>query len=396
MIKRIRKFFLNRPKKVYVATFIILAVAVTSLIFFSIPKNVPPEKLIEKNIPVVASAEIKAMLATQSLIERVKLYKQLIDRVGPVEAQDALLYSGLPFDGQTHLLNHAVGDYLYRTEGPTGLSLCRDYFLSSCYHGFVLNALAANNGDKIIDEIMAECNKKGQTVATQCSHAVGHGFLAYVGYKNLTAALKKCDAVAARLKDFPLFNCQDGVFMENIWAVHDDGTPSPDRWVKPSDPVYPCNDPRIDRKYLNACWSNQPSLAYQLFHGDLARVGQVCLSLGDPQFKSTCFDGLARQIHPLTNGSVDKVFELCGLMPTLEWVGACVMSDARAYFSVGDRSVPFQICARADGGYRASCYSQLFGVMGVYVGKNTPEYRLLCEKISESNFKEQCYVAGSR
>jgi hypothetical protein len=392
-----KSFFKKSEKSYLIILAMLVVIAAGSVLFFSSLKAPTTEETSGSTTasPTIPQ-EIKSMLGTQVIAERVKLYKQLIDRVGPVEAQDDLFRSGLPFDGQTHLLNHTIGDYLYTTKGPAGLSLCRDYFLSSCYHGFVLHALAASNSDTVIDDIMAECNKKGPTVATQCAHAIGHGFLAYVGYKNLTDALKKCEALTTRIKNFPLFNCEDGVFMENIWAVHDDGTPSPDRWVKPSDPIYPCDDPRIDHKYINACWSNQPSLMYQLFHGDIASVGKECLTLTDRQFQTTCFDGLARQIHPLTNGSVDKVFELCSLMPTPQWIGACVVSDARAYFSVGDRTLPFQICSRADKSYQASCYAQLFGIMGVYVEKNSEAYHSLCEKIVEPEFKNQCLVFGSR
>src|SRR5437868_7016514 len=121
--------------------------------------------------------------------------------------------------------------------------------------------------------------------------------------------------------------------MENIWGIHD-GAPSPLRWIKSDDPLYPCDDPRIDEKYRKACYANQPSLDYQLFRGDIKKVGEVCFGLKNYDYQATCFDGLARQIHPITSGSVDKTFSLCSLMPNTQWKNACLVSNVAASYSV--------------------------------------------------------------
>lgn len=244
------------------------------------------------------SEEISVILSTSTLEEREVLYKRLIEKIGPRDAQEQLYRSGLSFDGESHLLNHVVGDWLYQKYGPDGLALCRDYFLSSCYHGFVIAAVAVGGQDALAG-VMQRCWQHGPTVAVQCAHAIGHGFLAWGGYKNFIAALTACDDLATKSANFPLYNCHDGAFMENVWAVHEDGKPSPDRWLSQTDPVYPCNDPRIEYKYINACWSNQPSRMYMMFGGDFGRIGRQCLKVDDQTHQRTCFDGLARQIHPL-------------------------------------------------------------------------------------------------
>src|SRR3989344_4473672 len=138
------------------------------------------------------NSEIVSIKTVRNIDEQVKLYTKLIERVGPEQAQEDLLRSGLPFDGQTHLLNHTVGDYLYLKCGVAGLSQCKVLFLSSCYHGFILHAIADGGMNKVA-EVFASCYKEGSTVYIQCTHAIGHGFLANAGYKNLTQALKICD-----------------------------------------------------------------------------------------------------------------------------------------------------------------------------------------------------------
>src|SRR3989344_9098905 len=336
------------------------------------------------------NSEIVSIKTVRNIDEQVKLYTKLIERVGPEQAQEDLLRSGLPFDGQTHLLNHTVGDYLYLKYGVAGLSQCKDYFLSSCYHGFILHAIADGGMNKVA-EVFASCYKEGSTVYIQCTHAIGHGFLANAGYKNLTQALKICDEAISTIPNFPAFNCYDGVFMENIWAVHD-GKPSPDRWIKEDDMEYPCNDKRIDAKYLFGCWSNQPSLVFQLSGGDIKKVADVCSKIKNSGYQETCFNGLARQIHPLTSGEVGKTFELCGLMPSLKWNNYCVFVNATSSYSVGDRTTPFAMCANINGNEKQDCYNQLFSIMRSYA-KPGEDIKKLCSKVFEIEWRKKCELS---
>lgn len=340
----------------------------------------------KNNEQVLGINEIGEIKAASSLDEQVKLYKNLIERVGPEQAQEELYASGMPFNGQTHLLNHTVGDWLYEKYGAAGLTRCKEYFLASCYHGFTLHAIASG-GMNEVKKIMAECGKDGPTVSVQCSHAVGHGFLTSVGYKNLLDGLKLCDQATEEIPNFPLFNCQDGAWMENIWGVHE-GKPSPDRWVKDNDPFYPCNDPRVPYQYINACWSNQPPHIYQMFGGDLKKVGEVCSQAKDPKHQETCFNGLARQIHPLADGKVEAIFSKCRLMPQA-WVDYCVAVITSSEFSVGGRELPYEICLSVWQSGKNQCYENLFGAMRAYA-RTSQELSDFCGKVKEQVWRERC------
>lgn len=336
---------------------------------------------------------LEIIKSSSPLEEKIKAYLQIIEKSGPGRAQDILLKSGLPFDGDAHLLNHSVGDYLYEKYKDEGLIYCKDYFLSSCYHGFVLHAVA-DGGFDTLKKVMDTCWKKGTHVAIQCSHAIGHGFLTYDGYANLTKALEDCDNLAEQSKDFPLFNCHDGIFMENIWAVHEDGKPSKERWVKDNDPIYPCNDPRIDYKYINACWSDQPMRLYQIFSGDLKKAGEVCNQITDSQHKQTCFDGLARQIHPLTKGSLQETFNMCSLMPK-DWINPCVISISKAFFSVGDHNTPFAICNRIPDSYdQGRCFWELADAIPLFITSST-DRKKYCNQIPEQQSRDKCLKLSS-
>jgi len=262
--------------------------------------------------------EIDKIFTSNNLKEQIVLYRTLIERVGAEEAQEALLRSGLPFTGETHLLNHEVGYFLYEKEGAKGLMECKDYFLSSCYHGVLVKAMG-DNGLLSLSKVMESCKKSDWTVVPQCAHAIGHGLLAWSGYKNLPETLALCDKVESEVEDFPVYNCHDGVFMENNYAVHL-GAPSPDRWIKYDDPFYPCNDSRIEEKYRKACWSNQPQLQFEQFGGDIRRLGALCEGVKNEEYRVTCFNSIARHIHSFTFGNVEVAFNMCANLANEQYV----------------------------------------------------------------------------
>jgi hypothetical protein len=382
----VRQKYFNLLKKLILASgVIILAVLASNLLRPKLQNSLSytPYKTNE-------STEITEIKKTSDLQKQTKLYTQLIARVGPQEAQEELYKSGLPFDGETHLLNHAVGDYLYKHVGVSGLSECKEYFLGSCYHGFILDAFT-DKGFPVLGNIMDDCYKQGIGIASQCAHAVGHGFLALYGYKNLPQALKGCDYLTNESSKFPTLNCYDGVFMENVYGLHQ-GYPSPDRWIKADDPFYPCDDPAISSKYEQACWMDQAFLLMGTYQGNLQKIANVCLQLKDSTLEATCFDNIARQIHPETGGSVDKAFQLCSLMPS-NWQDPCVVSVANAALSVGDGNEPFQICARIDDSDKDNCYSQLLYQLDNYF---TPDKKVgVCNNIEDSQWRQKC-LSGAR
>lgn len=332
--------------------------------------------------------EIAAIRDTPDKKQQEKHYIHLIERIGPEKAQDALLQSGLPPDGDAHLLNHTVGDWLYKKYGTEGLTHCKDYFLSSCYHGFVILAIA-DAGTEALNHIMTKCQEEGSNTATQCAHAIGHGMLAFEGYKKLPQALIDCDNISETSNNFPTYNCYDGVFMENIQAVHDDGRPSPDRWLKKGDLIYPCNAPEIPEKYIQACWSNQSAWLYEELSGDFKKMGKVCLTLENSIYQETCFDSLARMIHPASRGDTELLFTYCHDMPSDYWDKQCQISIVRSAFSIGEKELPFTICKRFPKNENASCYESLLWAIAGYT-ESTAEKAKLCNKISDATWRTSC------
>ncbi len=330
--------------------------------------------------------EIREIKKLRSPSEGKDVYRKLIERIGPIKAQETLYRSGLPFTGETHLLNHASGEFLYEKFGASGLPMCRDYFLSSCYHGFIIDLIAEEGFDGI-NTALDECRKQGPTTLSQCMHAMGHGFVSWMGYERLDDAVKICDQIASGTADAYTFNCYDGAFMENVWGVHD-GFPSLDRWIDENDPLYPCYDERIDPKFRTACIGNAMPLMLAFFNGSLKKSGELCLTLDNISEKKSCFNGLSRQIHPMTFGNNDKVFELCRLMPE-QWSDLCLMDIAVSDISVGGRELAAEICNSVKDGLSGECFSRTINSLTAYE-QDPVKFEDFCSKIYDEKFKSSC------
>lgn len=309
------------------------------------------------NISDKFSIEIFRIKHTKSLKDQERLYIQLMDRVGPEQAQEMLQHSGIPYTGSAHLLNHTSGYYIWRKFGPSGIIKCKDYFSASCYHGFFISGLG-NRKLENIDAMMRGCKRESKASNLQCSHALGHGVLAYQGYANLLEALSMCDDISKRIKDFAVSFCYSGVFMENMLGLHE-GRSSPDRWIKASDPLYPCNDPRIAERYIAECWYYQAQQMSKVFKDD-NKVAEVCNELRNPKSESNCFDGLFREFNTATKSDIKRKFELCDQMPE-EWKSKCISTQASALLQQGDHETPLRICAYIkDPNVMEDCYKTLY------------------------------------
>jgi hypothetical protein len=330
--------------------------------------------------------EIKQILSLKGAQERAPIYRKLIERVGPALAQEALYHSGLPFTGETHLIQHEVGYYLYETEGKEGVTKCTLYFLAACYHGLIISLLG-KEGVAALPGVMEDCWQIGGTVAVQCAHGIGHGLVAWYGYKNLDQALKECDSIAKQSENFPIFNCYDGAFMENQWGLHDDADAS-DRWLSDTDPLYPCDDPRVKPQWLKGCWANQASIMYQFYKGDIGKVSDQCLKLKDTTLRDTCFNNLSRQIHPLTKSKLSLVTFYCNQLD-VAWRDYCATTVASSDFSVGGRSLPYEICQNIRDEGKSNCYNKLISIMNIYA-KNQAEMKSFCAGISDPDYQSRC------
>lgn len=333
-----------------------------------------------KDIP-----EMKDILGSDQTA-RLTAARKLVERVGVEEALEILEHSPLPHTGEGHLAVHQIGFYAYQKYGLESILKCKDYFLYACYHGTIIEA-ASDQGFEAIAKMTDYC-KASPVRHFQCVHAAGHAILAIWDYPNLPDALKTCDDIYEKDREFPnaLSSCHNGVFMENLFGVHDWGTGKEAQrsWLS-EDPFFPCND--FGEKYQRGCWLNQAARIYQMYGGDIPKTAETCQKIEDAQYVEWCMDNLARQIHPLTNGDITRVFTLCPLVGDA-WREHCVAVNAGAYYSVGGRQEAINVCRQALPDTKQHCYNLVLGqIISDPIDKSQKD--ILCQQL-EMPFRDQC------
>lgn len=367
-------------KRVILLTIIIV---VTSLVPLKIRPPSPHVTVSTESPAVKATVDVKDVLEMADILSsdqetRLKAGRRLVERVGVEEALDILEQSSLPHTGEGHLVVHQVGFYAYQKHGVEGILKCKDYFLFACYHGVIIEA-ATDQGTPAIAKMTDTC--KGSSVRFfQCVHAAGHAILAMINY-DLPQALKTCDELYEKETQFSdaLSSCHNGAFMENLFGVHDwgkDKTPKRD-WLKDDDPYFPCN--AFGDKYQRGCWLNQAARIYQMYQGDIVKTAKACEATDNRQYTEWCFDNLARQLHPLAESNLDRVFELCAKLGDY-WREGCIIVNAGAYYSVGGRNEGITLCSRLGQPAQSVCFEKLTGqIVGDTVGRE--ERHAICGKL---------------
>lgn len=174
-----------------------------------------------------------------------------------------------------------------------------------------------------------------------------------------------------------------GAFMENLFGVHDWGTENePERkWLRDDEPYYPCT--AFEEKYQKGCWLNQAARIYTLNQGDIGKTRELCEAIGNSEYTFWCIDNLARQIHPLTAGVTEKVFDLCGQIGPY-WYERCVVVNAGSYYSVGDPATAIKVCqGNLSPAAKHDCYQTVLAQLIPDINLTTDAKRVLCREMSE-------------
>ncbi len=348
------------------------------------------------NIVQSVKAQVKAAYTAQDVPElneilngnqdvRLNATRRLAERVGVEEALEILEHSSLPNTGEGHLAVHQVGFYAYRKHGLEAILKCKDYFLYACYHGAIIEA-SSDQGFDVIAK-MADTCKPSRGRHFQCAHAAGHAIVAIWNY-DLPNSLITCDQVFENDKDFSeaLASCHNGAFMENLYGVHDFGTGKEQvrEWLS-DDMFFPCN--YFGEKYQKGCWLNQAARIYEMYGGDIFKTARTCEKIGKHQYVIWCIDSLSRQIHPLTNGDISKVFEFCQILGPY-WVDSCIITNAGSFYSVGGRQEAVSVCTMIAILAKPACYQNI-------IGQVVDDYLEPSQKISvcadmEDQFAKEC------
>lgn len=365
---------------------LLLVIAIAGIAFLSTKFSLVPNNPNVKGVSDYKTVPEMADILGNDQTKRLTATRKLVERLDVEETLELLERSPLPHTGEGHLAIHQIGFYAYQKYGLESILKCRDYFLYGCYHGAIIEA-ASDQGFEAIAKMTDKC-KANPARYFQCVHAAGHAILAIWDYPNMPDALKTCDEIYEKETQFPnaLSSCHNGIFMENLFGVHDWGTGKETvrEWLS-EDPYFPCN--AFPEKYQRGCWLNQAARIYQMNNGDLVKTSEVCQKVGNPEYTEWCMDNLARQIHPLTNGDITKVFSMCPVVGDT-WREKCITVNAGSYYSVGGRNEAIAICQRVLPQTKESCYNTILGQL-IPDPIPTEQKTALCQQL-EPPFGQTC------
>ena len=233
---------------------------------------------------------------------------------------------------QCHPITHVIGQaavekYKDVAEGYThGDSFC----WSGYYHGFLEGYIAKLGSEKLENKMTTICS----SLATKqrygfdhynCVHGLGHGVMAYT-YDNLFDSLKLCDLLT---DSWEQTSCYSGVFMENVMI---DNKNHFTKYLKPSEPLYPCN--AVENKYKMTCYLMQTSYMLKVTNNDFNKVFSLCSTV-EATYRPTCYQSLGRDASGRSASNIPSTKTLCELGKDYEQRSNCVIGavkDIISYF----------------------------------------------------------------
>lgn len=231
---------------------------------------------------------------------------------------------------QCHPLTHVLGrvnSQKYQEVADSyveGDSFC----WSGYYHGVMEGIIGRIGYSNLVAQMDGICASLAATQKYRfdhynCVHGLGHGVMAITN-DELFESLEICDALT---DSWERASCWSGVFMENIII---DGLNHVTNYLRPSEPLYPCN--AVGDQYKSTCYLMQTSYMLKVTNGDFTKVFALCTEV-ERAHQSTCYQSLGRDISGRSNSSVPAALHGCGLGRDLEQRTHCIIGAVKDFIS---------------------------------------------------------------
>lgn len=192
---------------------------------------------------------------------------------------------------QCHPIVHVIGQEAsksYKTVSEAYLH-GDSYCWSGYYHGILegfIGRIGRANLPSQLNMVCADIPGKETYNFNyyNCVHGIGHGLME-TSQDEVFDSLHLCDNLTGSWEQL---SCYSGVFMENIIA---DGKNHTTKYLKPDQPLYPCNV--VEQKYKDQCYLGQTSYALQVTGFDFKKVFDLCSQVEMP-LRNTCNQSMGR------------------------------------------------------------------------------------------------------
>ncbi|MBX4191718.1 MAG: hypothetical protein KW804_02890 [Candidatus Doudnabacteria bacterium] len=284
-------------------------------------------------------------------------YKLLVKAKGVTAAFDDLKArydSNSYIKSQCHPLTHTIGNAaveLYPDVGQAyakGDSVC----WSGYYHGVMEGIIGRISPQDLPNKMNGICaNIQGKAVYSfdyyNCVHGIGHGVMA-ISQDELFDSLKLCDNLQGGWEQS---SCHGGVFMENVIV---DNKNHFTKYLKPSEPLYPCT--AVDDKYKTTCYLMQTSYMLKVTNSDFSKVFELCSTVGS--FAATCYQSLGRDASGRSISDVQQTKATCELGKDNDQRSNCIIGAVKDFVSYHHSDVQAkQLCGAIATEIQSVCFS---------------------------------------
>lgn len=361
-------------------------------------------------------SEVAQLSGSEDFIELKNYFTNLAKEKGAPYAYEILKRVEVKPGTDMHLLGHIVGEILYQQKGAAGMRYCTQDFRNACSHTIVVG-LFSEKGIESLPDIVASCKNApgGKGAYNMCFHGLGHGVLAYEGYR-LDKAVEVCAKINKSGKNTAEFpECVGGTIMEIISGGDHDRElwgPKNKEYMGKPDPLYPCNADIIPHEAKRMCYSYLTPHLFVAAGASLAspteehfkKAFTFCESIkSDDPNRLVCFAGFGkefvvlaksrdiRNINLLTGTELSKIEKWCNLASADDGIIACEMSALDSMYWGGENDVKpaISFCnLLKNSSQNDACFLHLIGVVN-YFSTNNESFLSFCEKIP-STFQKTC------
>lgn len=252
-------------------------------------------------------------------------------RGGGAALKDLESHYGDPFiHAECHQITHVIGRAaadVYPTVSEAfanGNGFCWSGYYHGVMEGVVAKVGKANLATKL-DSICAEIPGKSSYSFDyyNCVHGLGHGVMG-THNNELFDSLSMCDNLTGAWEQV---SCGSGAYMENVIA---DGVYHAAKYLKPEDPLYPCN--ASPEKYKTTCYLMQTSYMLKLVGYEFSKVFELCRGV-EEIYMNTCFQSLGRDASGSTISNLEKTRSYCMLGRDYREQSNCVVGAVKDFVS---------------------------------------------------------------
>ncbi len=255
---------------------------------------------------------------------------------------------------QCHPITHVIGGTATELYPDVGQAYTKgdSFCWSGYYHGVMEGVIGKISRDDLDGKINGICaNIPGKSSYSfdyyNCVHGLGHGVMA-ISSNELFESLKLCDNLVGGWEQS---SCHGGAFMENVIV---DNKNHFTKYLKPSEPLYPCT--AVDDKYKTTCYLMQTSYMLKVTAGDFKKVFQLCSTVGS--YSPICYQSLGRDASGRSISNVEQTKATCALGEGYDQKSNCIVGAVKDFISYHHSDVQAkQLCNAIEEDLRAICLS---------------------------------------